>query len=150
MLNTRHLPSALISLVLLGATQAASAIGWARAQQSAVLGQSLDFTAALRLDPGDSVAPECVSAEVSIGDRRLPAVGVRVHVDTSNPEAAVMRVLTAVAVDEPVVTVTLAIGCPARMSRRFVLLADPPAMAPPPAMAVAPAAAPEPQALPTP
>lgn len=150
MLNTRHLPSALIGLALFGAAQAGWAIGWARAQQSAVLGAPLDFTAALRLDPGDVVAPECVAAEVGIGDRRLPSAGVRLQIDSSNPEALVMRVLTLVAVDEPVVTVALSIGCPARMSRRFVLLADPPLLAPPATLAVAPAAAePVPAATPS-
>ncbi len=140
MQQQRHLSSVLIGLALLVSAQDAAAIGWARAQQSAVLGQTLDFSATLRLDPGDSVAPECVTAEVALGDRRLPSVAVRLQVDASNPDALVMRVFSIVAVDEPVVAVTLAIGCPARMSRRFVLLADPPALTPPAAMAVAPVA----------
>ena len=140
MQKKRLLPSVLTGLALLGAVQGVWAIGWARAQQSAVLGHPLDFSATLRLDPGDSVAPECVTSEVSIGDRRLPAPSVRLQVDASTPDALVMHVRSAVAVDEPVVVVTLAIGCPARMSRRFVLLADPPALTPPAVAAVAPAA----------
>jgi len=139
MQKKRLLPSLLTGLALFGAVQGVWAIGWARAQQSAVLGHPLDFSATLRLDPGDSVAAECVTSEVSIGDRRLPAPSVRVQVDASNPEALVMHVRSAVTVDEPVVVVTLAIGCPARMSRRFVLLADPPALTPPAVAAVAPA-----------
>ncbi len=120
------------------AAHGVSAIGWARAQQGAVLGQQLDFSAALRLDPGDSIAPECVTAEVMVGDQRLPPGAVRVLVDGSSPETLAMRVLSATAVDEPVVAITLSIGCPARMSRRFVLLADPPALSPTASMALAP------------
>jgi hypothetical protein len=140
MQKKRHLSSLLTSLALLLLTQGAQAIGWSRSAQSAVLGQPLDFIAALRLDPGDVVAPECVSAEVMFGEQRLPPSTVRVQVDAGSADALVMRVTSNSTVDEPVVTITLAIGCPARMSRRFVLLADPPAAYTPP-MALAPAAA---------
>jgi len=137
MQKKRHLSSLLTGLALLLLAQGALAIGWSRAQQTAVLGQPLDFSAALRLDPGDAIAPECVTAEVMLGEQRVPPSTVRVQVDASNPEALVMRVTSNGAVDEPVVAVTLAIGCPARMSRRFVLLADPPALYTPP-VALAP------------
>ena len=128
MQKKRHLSSYVIGSILLYSASGASAIGWAQAQQSAVLGQPLDFHATLRLDPGDAVAPECVAAEVSVGDQRVPPPAVRVLVDGSNPDSLSMRVLTSGVVDEPVVAVTLAIGCPARMSRRFMLLADPPSL----------------------
>ncbi len=140
MQKKRHLSLVLIGLALFAASQAGWALGWARAQQSAVLGAPLDFTAALRLDPGDVVAPECVRAEVNIGERRVGPGDLRTQVDGSDPAALVMRVATLVAVDEPVVAVTLAIGCPARMSRRFVLLADPPLWTPPAAAAANPVA----------
>ncbi|WP_425259633.1 hypothetical protein ACPOLB_02045 [Rubrivivax sp. RP6-9] len=130
----------LIGLALSAASQAGWALGWARAQQSAVLGAPLDFTAALRLDPGDVVAPDCVRAEVHIGERRVGPGDLRTQVDSSDPAALVMRVATLVTVDEPVVAVTLSIGCPARMSRRFVLLADPPLWTPPAAAAANPVA----------
>jgi len=145
----RPLSSLLTGLALLLTAFDASAIGWLRAQQTAVLGQPLEFAAALRLDPGDTIAPECVSAEVMVGDQRVPPSSVRVAVDNSNPEALALRVLSSGSVDEPVVVVTVSIGCPARMSRRFTLLADPPSMAPPMvALAAAPAeaAAPPPRA----
>jgi hypothetical protein len=128
MQKKRHLSSLFVGLALLCMAHGASAIGWSRAQQSAVLGQQLDFSAALRLDPGDNVAPECVVAEVMLGDTRLPASAVRLVIDTHSPDTLGIRVLSTTAVDEPVVAVTLAIGCPARMSRRFVLLADPPSL----------------------
>lgn len=129
MLKQRRL--SLVSMALAGVLAAgeASAIGWGRAPQSAVLGQVLDFPVTLRLDPGDIIEPRCVSAEVLIGDQRLPPPAVRVGVDNPNPETLAIRVLTDRVVDEPVVTVQVAVGCPTRMSRRFVLLADPPSLA---------------------
>ena len=140
MQKKRHLSSLLTGLALLSLAQGALAIGWSRSQQTAVLGQPLDFSAALRLDPGDVIAPECVTAEVWVGEQRLSSSTVRVQVDASSSDALAMRVTSSNAVDEPVVSVTLAIGCPARMSRRFVLLADPPNLYTPPA-ALAPAMA---------
>jgi hypothetical protein len=136
----RQFSPVIVGLTLLFMAHGASALGWGRAQLSAVLGQPLDFTAQLRLDPGDFVAPDCVAAEVVVGDQRLPAYAVRLAVDGARPDALVMRVSTLSAIDEPVVTVTLSVGCPARMSRRFVLLADPPALTAPQLIA---AAAPE-------
>lgn len=129
MQKQRQLSLWLVAVAALAAAPEAPAIGWGRAPQTAVLGQALDFPVSLRLDPGDSVEPRCVNAEVTVGDTRLPAPSVRVGVDTSSPEQLGIRVLTGVAIDEPVVTVTLSIGCPVRLSRRFVLLADPPALA---------------------
>jgi hypothetical protein len=142
MQKKRHLSSLFTCLALLLLAHGAQAIGWSRSAQTAVLGQPLDFVAALRLDPGDVIAPECVTAEVMVGEQRLPSSSVRVLVDAGSSDALVMRVVSSSSVDEPVVTVTLAIGCPARMSRRFVLLADPPATYTPAVALALPAAEP--------
>jgi pilus assembly protein FimV len=125
----QHL-SFFIGLAALCVSQGAPAIGWGRAPQSAVLGHPLDFNVSLRLDPGDVVAPECVHADVTVGDQRLQPGAVRLGVDTSRSDSVAVRVLTQPAIEEPVVAVNVAIGCPVRMSRRFVLLADPPSLAP--------------------
>lgn len=135
-------PSTLwIAITLLFASQSADALGWARADQAAVLGRPLSFSATLRLDPGDEIAPECVRAEVASGDRVLPSALVHVHADAS-AEALTMRVLTEPTIDEPVVTVTLAVGCPTKLSRRFVLFADPAPVPPAPMAAAVPASRP--------
>lgn len=122
---------------MLSAAQSASALGWSRADQAAVLGRPLSFSATLRLDPGDVIAPECVRAEVMSGDRVLPAALVHVHAEAA-ADALAMRVVTEPSIDEPVVAVTLAIGCPTRLSRRFVLFADPPSAAAPTMAAAVP------------
>ena len=140
MQNKRQLRPLLIAIAAALAAPGAWAIGWGRAAHTAVLGQPLDFPVSLRLDPGDVVEPQCVTAEVTIGDSRVPPPSVRVSVDTSNPETLAIRVLTGAAVEEPVVSVLVAIGCPPRMSRRFTLLADPPNVTPMPVQVLAAAA----------
>ncbi|MBK1715609.1 hypothetical protein CKO43_22935, partial [Rubrivivax gelatinosus] len=125
-MQKKRQPSSIwIAITLLSAVQSASALGWSRADQAAVLGHPLSFAASLRLDPGDEIAPECVRAEVVAGDRTLPAGLVRVSAERS-ADALAMHVATEISIDEPVVSVTLQIGCPMRLSRRFVLFADPP------------------------
>ena len=126
MFSNRPYSPVLVGLVLLALASGSSAIGWGRSTSSAEIGQPLDFTATLRLDPGDSVDAGCVAAEVVVGEQRLPPHLVVLAVDSPSADAFRMRVSTLGAVQEPVLTVTLGIGCPPRMSRRFVLLADPP------------------------
>jgi pilus assembly protein FimV len=119
---------------------------------AAVMGQTLDFPVQVRLEPDEALSPECLSAEVRLGDRRLPAGMVRTALEITGPSSARVRVLTTQAVDEPVVGVLLNANCgTVRVSRRFVVLADPPlqAAAPTaaavftPAFAATPAVAPE-------
>ncbi len=99
-----------------------------------MLGQPLDFAVQVRLEPGDTLAPECVVAEVTAGDRRLPPGQVRTLVDAQGADAARVRVLTLHGLDEPVIGINLSVGCSARMTRQFVVLADPPT-SPTPALA---------------
>jgi hypothetical protein len=51
---------------------------------------------------------------------------VRTSIEAAGADAATVHVITTPAVDEPVVTVTLTAGCVSRITRRFLLLADPP------------------------
>jgi len=128
------------------AATAVSAVGLGSGATSAVLGQSLDFAVQIRLDSGETLAPECISAEVTSGDRRFAPVEVRTLVEMTGPDAARVRVLTQPSIDEPVVGVHLIVGCKARISRRYVVLADPPnvALAPvAPAFAATPAPVPD-------
>lgn len=111
------------------------------------LGQPLDFAVAVKLDPDESLPPHCVSAEVTAGDHQIAPNQVRARLVRSGRSVdAVARITTTVRLNEPVVTVTLSLGCPARLSHKFVSLLDPPLVAPraattaPPATAQAPAA----------
>ena len=122
------------------------AMGWSlglgSGPSSVALGQPLDFRVPVRLEPSEVLEPECVRAEVRVGDGiPLPAtldVG-------SAPGAGSIRVLTRQRIDEPIVTVTLTAGCLAPVRRQYVVMADPPGLGMP-AQAAAPLPVTEPAA----
>jgi hypothetical protein len=118
--------SSLIAAAAIAAAGMASAAGLGVGGTSAVLGQPLDFAVQVRLEPGETLSPDCIAAEVTMGDRRLAAGQVRTVLDYQSADMARIRVQTTQVIDEPVVGVQLGAGCASRQSRRFVLLADPP------------------------
>ncbi len=128
---SRFIPS--LCAVALGAvlaagllwTPAATALSLGGHGGSATLGQLLDITVPVRLDGGEALTSECVSADVLFGDQRLPASGVRSVVESQGDNARI-RVRTLLPVDEPIVTVDVGAGCGNRVTRRFVLPAAAP------------------------
>ncbi len=132
----------LVAGVLAGCASGVAAAGISAAQSGTVLGQPLDFPVQVRLDAGETLEAECVSAEVYVSERRVPAAMVRALVDQQNNGSARVRVQTQQVVDEPVVSVTLRVGCVAPITRRFVVFADPPANVAAAAPAAVPAQAP--------
>ncbi|HJW12011.1 MAG TPA: hypothetical protein VJ598_09505, partial [Albitalea sp.] len=104
----------------------AMAIGFGRVGSATVLGQPLDFAATVNLEADESLAPECVGAEVSAGDNKLGRGQVQARLETGAGGVPTLRVTTTVRIDEPVVTVQLMLGCPVRLSRQFVAFIDPP------------------------
>ncbi len=104
----------------------ASAAGIETGSSAVVMGQPLSFAAQVRLEPGATLEPQCVNAEVTAGDRRLATSLVSTVVEMIGVDLARVRVLTQQVVEEPVLGIDLSVGCQARMFRRFVLLADPP------------------------
>ncbi len=126
-----------------GAAALASAAGLGGGSAGAVLGQPLDFAVQVRLDAGESLGPECVAAEVTMGERKLPPGQVKATVEIQGLQSGQLtriRVSTSQAVDEPVVGISLSAGCSARIMRRYVVLADPP-INNPPVVSMPPAAA---------
>jgi hypothetical protein len=113
-------------LVLGGAPARALSLG--QVGTSSRLGQPLDFSVAVQLDADDHIAPSCAKAQVRAGDNTLPATKVRVRWVRASPDAreAVAHVSTTVRMNEPVVTITLSLGCPTRLTHQFVTLLDPP------------------------
>ncbi len=93
----------------------------------AVVGAPLDVRAAM-----SSARQGCVRADVAYGDVALPAAAVRL---TREPHG--WRIQSAMAVDEPVVTVVMHSGCNRPVTRRIVFLAEPPGTAATPATAAA-------------
>jgi pilus assembly protein FimV len=153
MLNTgSHLWAVTVSAAIWGASCAmAAAIGPGSA--NAVLGQPLDFVVQLRIDGSEALSAECISAEVSGGERRVPASQVRTQFEVLGAEQLRVRVTTLQGLDEPVISVLVHVGCQTRSTRQFVVLADPPVAAPQPspsppaaALPLVSLAAPEPTA----
>jgi len=116
------------ALLMLSAP-AAMAMSFGRTATATTLGQPLDFIAHVALDGDETVTRECVAARVTAGDNRVGAENVRVTLENARePGMRAIRVTTRTAVDEPVVTIDLTVGCRSQMSRRFVAFVDPPAL----------------------
>ena len=113
------------------APTAALALGFGRVDSATVLGQRLNFSTQLSVEPQDALTDACISAEVQTGDARVPPNQVRISL-AGNPNATqrLLRVTTVGVIDEPVVNINLTIGCTARVSRSFVVFADPPPIEP--------------------
>ena len=106
---------------------AAFGMGFGRTGTTTTLGQTLNFAAIVALDVDESLARECVAAEVLIGDGKVAPENVRTTLETVRETGERrVRVTTRVAVDEPVVTVVVSVGCRSQVSRRFVAFIDPP------------------------
>lgn len=141
-----------LALSLLGGAPAAMALSLGVGPATAAMGQPLDVAVPLQVDAGEQGEASCVQAVVRYGDARLAASAVKAWVEAGRPGGGVrVRVRTAQAVDEPVVRLTLHVGCHAHtlVSRRYTLLASPSAPSPVPAATlasppVAPASSPAP------
>ncbi len=130
-----------LGVILLVAVFNSQALTLGRMRGAALVGQGLDVAIQVQLDSDDNRASLCFEADVFHADTRQDPAQVRVMVEpTQNAQTVNLRVLSASAVDEPVVTVYLRAGCAQKSSRRYVLLADvvsePVALAAPPARPV--------------
>lgn len=109
-------------------------VGLGRVSDATVLGGPMDFSVALNLAPGEVLSSGCVSAEVLVGESRVPSHQVHVFLQRSGDATVqALRVRTDTRIDEPVATITLRVGCPVRLVRQFVALIDPPTLADVPA-----------------
>lgn len=117
-----------IGAALLATASAACALGLGQGPAALTLGEFLDFAIPARLEPGEELANNCVTADVYFGDNKLPGSAVHAKVDSRSETLKIVHVLTDRRIDEPVVTVYLVAGCKeAHVSRKFVAFADPPA-----------------------
>lgn len=105
----------------------AKALGFGRTGNTTQLGQPLNFAAAIRLENDESLSRECVAAEVQSGDSRLQPGQVRVTLEAGAVASErLVRVTTSTPIDEPVVTVSVTVGCTSKVTRKFVAFIDPP------------------------
>jgi hypothetical protein len=125
----RVLVSLLVVTALAIAAPPASALGFSTSKTPSLLGRPLDFDAVVRLAPDESLERACVSASVRAGEIPVPAEQVRVALrNGADPAERVVHVSTLRALDEPIVTVEVGVGCGARVVRSFVAFLDPPAL----------------------
>ena len=127
----------------------AQAFGLGRMQGTALIGRALDVSVQVQTDPGEDGGALCLDAEVFHADTRQDQRLVRVTLDTVVAgQIANARIFSATPVDEPVVTVLLRAGCAQKTTRRYVLLADPPADVPAPLVPLVAPVASDPAAAP--
>lgn len=162
-LLTAYAPA--LALWLLLVPQGAQALSLGRPQVQSALGQPLDVTIPLTLAAGEQLTDACARAEVTAGEARVPAGLLQLRLEGEGAQQR-LRLVSLVRVEEPALRITLALGCPLRLTREFNVFVDPPgdaaaapaappaaALPPPPApvsTAVLAAAAPLPQAAPAP
>ncbi|HEU5293615.1 MAG TPA: hypothetical protein VFU71_02385 [Burkholderiaceae bacterium] len=117
----------LVAPLALAASALVHALGIVRAPSNVTLGAPLNFPINLQLASDESINSTCVTAEVHQGDQRMPQSAVRMAIEQgASSEERVLRVYSTVAIEEPIVTVTLMLGCATRLERRFTVFADPP------------------------
>lgn len=137
---------------LLLAPLGAQALGLGRPQVLSELGKPLDVRVPLTLADGEQLGESCMRAEVMAGDARVPAGLLQIRVE-GEPGQQRIRLVSLVRIDEPALRITLALGCPLRLTREFNAFVDPPASASvaAPVVAAAPEnAAPPPVSAPQP
>ena len=96
-----------------------------RPRSVALLGQPLELVVPVQFDTDEKAEGLCFDADVFFGDNKLDASQVLVTVLTVEQDSLLkVRVVSRLAIDEPVVTVYLRGGCLQKSTRKFVLLAD--------------------------
>ncbi len=116
-----------LAAVLWIAAAPAKALGFGRIGNTTQLGQPLNFAAVIRLENEETLSRECVAAEVVVGESRLQPGQVRVTLEAGSvPSERLVRITTSTLIDEPVVTVSVSVGCTSKVTRKFVAFIDPP------------------------
>lgn len=116
----------LVGSILLSTAVHSHAVTLGRHGGAAVIGRPLDIRVEALAGPNEDLAAMCLRSEVFYGDAQLASSAVRLTPQRAAPDAkASIRVQTTLAVDEPIVSVLVFVGCDAPYSRRYVLLADP-------------------------
>jgi len=132
-------------------------LGVGRPQAASSLGQPLNLLFPVQLNPGETVTPECVRAEVTAGENPLAASGLHWQVEGDAGRVTGVRLRSIQRIDEPIVAVQLSVGCPSRLTRQFTAFIDPPGLSgeplvdpgPPPAATVSAALQAQQEAQPT-
>uniref|UniRef100_UPI0040365405 FimV/HubP-related protein n=1 Tax=Roseateles sp. TaxID=1971397 RepID=UPI0040365405 len=117
-----------MTLLLGVAPQQAQALGLGQPLIHSTLGRPLDASIPLTLAEGERLSDSCLRAEVSAGDARVPAGLLQLRIE-GEPGQQRVRLQSQVGIEEPALRITLALGCPLRLTREFNAFVDPPASA---------------------
>lgn len=139
--------SVLVLALLTVSAPAAWSLGVGRPQAASSLGQPLNLLFPVQLNPGESLTPDCVRAEVSAGDNPLSATGLHWQIEGEPGRVTGVRLRSVQRIDEPIVAVQLSVGCASRLTRQYTAFIDPPGLntepmaeaGPPPMPTVSPA-----------
>jgi hypothetical protein len=105
----------------------ANALGIVRAPTQVTLGATLNFAVAVQVASDEQLAQPCITAEVLQGDQRIAPSTLYIRVEPGPvAEERIVRVTSTTAIEEPLVSITIGLGCANRIERRFTVLADPP------------------------
>lgn len=118
-----------LAALLVHLTFSAHAFTLGNLRGAAVLGRPLDVTVQVQAGPDEVLSSTCVAADVFYAEARQSAVKVTVVPTAGAATGGAVRVQTTAAIDEPVITVEVRANCGSSTLRRYVLLADFPALA---------------------
>jgi hypothetical protein len=110
----------------MGTGTPAWSLGFGRPVTRAILGETFNVTVPVRLESSEEIADDCLAADVFFGDDKVAAQAVTVALLPGQGTDRTVRVSTTSLINEPVVTLYLAAGCKAKVTRKFVAFADPP------------------------
>ena len=115
-----------LSILLLFAVADSIAMSLGRHRGAVLIGRPLDISVQAVLDGQEDLSSLCLDADVFYADNKLDKSRVRVTAEKTSPTSqdAVIRIRSAVVIDEPVVTVYLRVGCQQKTEKRYVALAD--------------------------
>lgn len=117
---------AFLTAALLATASAACALGLGKPPTALTLGDYLDVSIPLRLEPGEDVPDSCITSDIYFGEDKLGVGMSRARIETAPNGERVIRILANARISEPVVSIYVAAGCTSRVSRKFVVFADPP------------------------
>ncbi len=115
-------------VALLGIAMGSSALTLGRSQGVAWVGKPLDLQVHVMSDNQDDMQADCLAADVQYGETHVDPSRVTVSASalTGSAGGKIVRIVATLAVDEPVVTVLLRVGCQQKLSKRYTLFAEPP------------------------
>ena len=116
----------LLPCLLLLAAASSMAMSLGRHSGATFIGRPLDISVQAVLEAQGDVSSLCLEADVFYADNKLDKsrVGVSIERSPTLPSQALIRIRSAVLVDEPIVTLYVRAGCQPTTERRYVTLSE--------------------------